>query len=176
MYNAETIRKIDEFIGKEKEIVGHVVWNRKNKDKSSYVAKFPLSSNEQLIMDFDFESTAAASGKTNLQTGTLKILHLSDIEKEKILVCRMHIIPGNAHSNPRIKGCDVSGSTYPPNATRFYPWEDMKLLYASNLNKQRHIARIFDNVNNFQESLDFFLKYANIKGTIKLPEYENTLL
>ena len=52
----------------------------------------------------------------------------------------------------------------------------MKILDKSQINNSRHIARVIDNVNSFSESIDFFFNYANIKGTISLPEYDTKLL
>lgn len=175
MFSDRTIQKIDDFLLCEKQIIGKVIWNQKD-EKQSYVAKLPLSNNEELIMDFDFEATANSSGMVNLQGGTLKILHSPEDSREKIVVCRMHILPGNCHTNPILKKCDVGGCFFEQYRTRFYSWEDMKILDKSQINNNRHIARVIDNVNSFSESIDFFFNYANIKGTISLPEYDTKLL
>ena len=156
MFSEATIQKIDSFLLQEKVILGKIVWNQKS-EKCTYTAKLPLSSNGELIMDFDFEATANSSGLINLQGGTLKILHNPDDNKEKIIVCRMHILPGNCHTNPRIKNCDVGGFYFPPNITRFYSWEDMKILDKSQISNDKHIARSFEHVNSFSESVKFFL-------------------
>ena len=175
MYTDETIRKIDDFLLCEKSIEGQIVWARKD-DKQSYVGKFPLSYNGNLIVDFDFEATANAYGKQNLQGGTLKIIHEPDDFKEKIIVCRMHIYPGNCHTNPNIKDCDVRGLFFPPYQTRFYSWEDMKLLDKSQVSNSKHIARKIEGIENLEDSIKYFLAYANVKGFIPLPEYDNQLL
>lgn len=175
MYSEQTIQKIDDFLKKEKCIEGKTIWVQKD-DKTSYIAKFPLSSKGELIVDFDFEATANASGMPNLQGGTLKIIHEPDDNKEKIIVCRMHILPGNCHTNPNVKNSDVKNKTFPPYKTRFYSWEDMKILDRSPIGNHRHIARHIDGTDNLEQSIEFFLTYANIKGTISLPEYDTQLL
>lgn len=175
MFSEATIQKIDDFLRCEKQVVGKIIWNQKD-ERHAYTAKLPLSNNDELIMDFDFEATANASGLINSQGGTLKILHNPDDNKEKIIVCRMHILPGNCHTNPRLKNCDVSGWYFPQYKTRFYSWEDMKLLDKSQISNNKHIARNCDGVNDFSESIKFFFQYANIKGTLQLPEYDTKLL
>lgn len=175
MFSETTIQKIDNFLYCEKQIVGKIVWTKKD-ERRAYTAKLPLSSKDELIMDFDFEATANASGVVKSQGGTLKILHSPDDNKEKIVVCRMHILPGNCHTNPLLKNCDVGGWYFPQNKTRFYSWEDMKLLYKSQVANNKHIARSYENIDGFYESIEFFFKYANIKGTLQLPEYDTKLL
>ena len=175
MYSDETIQKIDNFLQCEKKIEGKISWIRKE-DKQSYIGKFPLSHNGDLIVDFDFEATAIASGRPNLQGGTLKIVHDADDCKEKILVCRMHIFPGNCHTNPNIKASDVRGLYFSPYQTRFYSWEDMKILDKSTVSNSKHIARMVDGIDSLEDSIKYFLTYANIKGFIPLPEYDTQLL
>lgn len=173
MYSTETLKEIDEFLKIDKEIQGNVVWN-KSDEKNVYEARFPLSSAGNLLVKFDFEGTSNSKGNTYLRSGTLKIFH--SLNMEKIMVCRMHILPGNKHTNPCIKGCDVSGLTLDAYKTRFYSWNDAKLLYQSLHPNNKHIARNIEGVETFEESINYFLNYANIKGNIPLPEYNIQLL
>lgn len=175
MYDESIFEEIDVFMKNKKSIQGNVVWN-KTDNREQYVAKFPLSNNNDIIMDFDFEGTTNASGRIDLRGGTLKIFHMHNDDKEKIMVCRMHVLPGNQHTNPRISNCDVSGKSFPAHQTRFYSWEDMKQLYKSNISNERHIARVVDGVNTLEESINFFLNYTNISGIVTLPEYDVALL
>ena len=176
MFTEEQMDDIDTFLKNKKSIEGNIIWTRDN-EKSSYIAKFPLSHNGNLIIDFDFSATANLSGKPELRGGTLKMLHSPKNSKEKILVCRMHVFPGNYHTNPRIPNLDVSGWRLVPRKTRFYSWEDMKLLNSkSHISQDKHIARNIENINNLEESIQYFLDYTNVSGLINLPEYDITLL
>ena len=176
MFTEEQVLDIDTFLKNKKSIEGNITWTRDN-EKNSYIAKFPLSYNGDLIIDFDFSATANSSGKSELRGGTLKMLHSPKNSKEKIIVCRMHVFPGNYHTNPRIPNLDVSGWTLIPHKTRFYSWEDMKLLHKnSQISQDKHIARNIENINNLEESIQYFLGYTNVFGSINLPEYDITLL
>lgn len=164
--------KVDAFLKKEKTILSNVQWNQKG-DKKNLFTKIPLAENEELIIDFDFEADAHLCGMPNMQGGNIKILHRKT--KEKMIVCRMHILPGNPHTNPFIEGCDKSGLYFPPRQTRFYSWENMKKLRLSHCDNSKHIAETIDNVNSYEESLKFFLSYTHISGNIPLPSYELSL-
>lgn len=170
--------RIDNFFISQKQISNNIVWQRDgNKNSQCAVIQLFYENDNifELLIDFRFNAKVNYYVSLNeLDTGTLIILY------KNIVITRMHINPGNIHTNPYIdskyfKDESIHLKKFERGITRFYPWKYRKLELENNIIDSKTAIQV-KNLKNFNDCFDFFKKECNIIGEIPLPQLSETLL
>lgn len=168
-----TINKIEDFLNKPKYITQNYIWT-KDENSKYYKSTFMLNDNPNTLIDFTFQGQTKSEGREIYPSADF-LLRYAPAGMQSYLITRINIFSKHNHTNPIIPNCDASSLYLKRGDIRIYKWEDFKLKYLYKPKTKNDIGRCLD-IHDFQNGLQYFLDYANIKGKVVLPPYEQLLL